>query len=210
MIYKNALSAGGVFSTTADLDKFSRMLFSSDENSLLSKESKENLLKGGFGLWTFSDENKKILDQSCHYMYGDIPGFHSVIAYYPESDLSLIMLTSRDGRPYKKIALDLARIAMNESVDSPGFSPSRKDLMENQKFSGKFFCDPVEYEFKVDEKSQLYLFAGGNDVKLIQTSPKRFCGMTKLEEYEFKITGNQVELEIRRNGNPPQIAKGQE
>lgn len=161
MIYKNALSAGGVFSTTADLDQFSKKLFSSDENSLLSKESKEKLLKGGFGLWTFSDENKKILDQTCHYMYGDIPGFHSVIAYYPQSDLSLIMLTSRQGCPYRKIALDLARIAMNKKVDSPGFKPTDNDLTEMYTFCGKFFCYPVEYEFKINEKSQLLCLSWG-------------------------------------------------
>lgn len=52
-----------------------------------------------------------------------------------------------------------------------------------------------------------YVLAGGNEVNLIQLGSKKFCGTTKLEEYEFKITNNEVGLEIRRNGNASLIAK---
>jgi CubicO group peptidase (beta-lactamase class C family) len=94
---ENWYSAGAMFSTCADLQKFSRALYS---GKLLKQESMEQLLvpgldQYGFGIWVY-DQEVKNRQYKVYKRPGDIMGSRTQFVYLPELDLSIIMLANPD------------------------------------------------------------------------------------------------------------------
>jgi CubicO group peptidase (beta-lactamase class C family) len=94
---ENWYSAGAMFSTSADLQNFSRALYS---GKLLNQESMDQLLmpgldQYGFGIWVYQQEVK-----SRHYKVykrpGEIMGSNAQFVYLPEQDIFIIMLANTD------------------------------------------------------------------------------------------------------------------
>jgi CubicO group peptidase (beta-lactamase class C family) len=94
---QNWYSAGAMYSTTSDLDKFSDALFS---GKLLNNESLYLMLKPGldgygFGMWIYDfDTNGKkfrVIKRP-----GDIMGSRAMFVYLPEQSLSVIILANTD------------------------------------------------------------------------------------------------------------------
>lgn len=94
---ENWYSAGAMFSTCADLQKFSRALYS---GKLLTQESMDQLLmpgldQYGFGLWVYDQE----VNDRPYKVYkrpGEIMGSNAQFVYLPELDISIIMLANTD------------------------------------------------------------------------------------------------------------------
>ena len=94
---ENWYSAGAMFSTCSDLQKFSRALYS---GKLLNQESMDAMLKPGldqygFGLWIYQQEINKH-QYRVYKRPGDIMGSKAQLVYLPEQDLSIIMLANTD------------------------------------------------------------------------------------------------------------------
>ena len=86
-------SAGGMISNTEDLNKWQESLFSNFlRQDLLKTMLTPGLDNYGLGFWiTDSKLGKKI------WHTGGIDGFRSMISYYPDRDLRVILLANREG-----------------------------------------------------------------------------------------------------------------
>jgi len=94
---QNWYSAGAMYSTTSDLSKFSKALFS---YKLVKKETLELILQPGledygFGLWIYdksvNEKKFKVIKRP-----GDIMGAQAMYIYLPELKLSVIILANTD------------------------------------------------------------------------------------------------------------------
>jgi CubicO group peptidase (beta-lactamase class C family) len=107
---QNWYSAGAMYSTTSDLSRFSKALFS---YKLVKKETIELMLQPGledygFGLWIYNmavkDKKYRIIKRP-----GDIMGAQAMFIYLPEIKLSLIILANTDSVKLDDMADEIIR-----------------------------------------------------------------------------------------------------
>ncbi|MEM1336804.1 MAG: serine hydrolase domain-containing protein [Bacteroidota bacterium] len=104
-------SAGGMIATTENLDRWQKKLFSSFlRKELLKEMTTPGLDNYGFGFWiTVSKLGRKI------WHTGGIDGFRSMMSYYPEKDIRIVILTNREGYKVKQLeATILATLLANK------------------------------------------------------------------------------------------------
>ncbi|MEO1621235.1 MAG: serine hydrolase domain-containing protein [Cyanobacteria bacterium J06632_3] len=130
--------AGGLYSTTADLARWTQWLHrqaaeSSVESSVLSTATKEMLMQPavlvepetsddtfyGYGIVIDSQFGQRHVHHS-----GRINGFESSLAHFPESLLTIVVLSNLENGIAFRIAEDLAAIAF----DSPYQLPERDEM----------------------------------------------------------------------------------
>lgn len=92
-------AAGSMVSTLDDLQKWESALL----NGFISQEKLDEMTTSGlndygFGLWIDDDEGTKRIWHT-----GGIDGYRSMMTYYPERDLNIIILTSVEGYPVKQM-----------------------------------------------------------------------------------------------------------
>jgi CubicO group peptidase (beta-lactamase class C family) len=109
-------SAGGLYSTTEDLLRWERGLFG---GKLLSPMSLKLMLtpfknEYAFGLFVASVNGHQQIDHG-----GRIPGFDTALIYYPEDDLTVVVLGNTDVDSSPKIALALGTLALERKVALP-------------------------------------------------------------------------------------------
>lgn len=110
-------AAGGIFSTTSDLQKWTRAI---KYKQIISESSWKqmftpHLANYGFGWWINNFYDKR------YYMHsGNLPGFQSSLTYYPDEDASIILLqnsgtgSSGDGAGLLLLQTGLASILFNK------------------------------------------------------------------------------------------------
>lgn len=110
------LSAGGLYSTTGDLLRWEQGLFG---GKLLSRDSLQKMTTPfknnyAFGLQVHTANGHKVIDHG-----GGIEGFNTLLAYYPDDKLTVIVLANLNGQAAGEIALQLAEVAHGEKVVLP-------------------------------------------------------------------------------------------
>ena len=105
--------AGGLYSTTEDLLKWEQGLFG---GKLLKAASLEEMITPfkddyAFGLGVRMVGGHKLIDHG-----GGIEGFNTLLAYYPEDKLTLVVLANVNGRAPEEIATKLAAVCHGETV----------------------------------------------------------------------------------------------
>src|SRR5438874_8823192 len=115
-------SAGALYSTTEDLLKWERGLFT---GKLLSATSLKEMITPfkenyGFGLFISTVKGHKKIDHG-----GGIEGFNTEIAYWPDDQLSVIVLANLNGSAPDEIANQVAATIHGEKVVLPS---ERKEI----------------------------------------------------------------------------------
>jgi CubicO group peptidase (beta-lactamase class C family) len=126
--------AGAFYSTTHDLLAWEQGLF---EGRLLKPASLKKMItafregwgpgapfKGGYGMGVYvgvSLDGKREISHT-----GDIPGFMSLMAAYPDDKLYVIVLTNIQSAPFGEVANRLTDIALGKAVTLPS---ERKEIM---------------------------------------------------------------------------------
>ncbi len=115
-------SAGGLYSTTEDLLKWERGLFG---GKVLSAESLKEMTTPfkddyAFGLMVRTVNGRKEIDHG-----GGIQGFNTEMAYWPEDQLTVIVLGNLNGNAPGEIATQLAATIHGEKVMLPS---ERKEI----------------------------------------------------------------------------------
>lgn len=107
------LSAGGLYSTTEDLLRWEQGLFGGKLLSPASLKRMTTPFKGdyGFGLVIRSVNGHEEIRHA-----GGIEGFNTMLAYYPEDKLTVIVLANMNGSAPQEIASDLHTLAEGGSV----------------------------------------------------------------------------------------------
>lgn len=122
--------AGGLYSTVADLALWQQSILGNNPEQQVLSDSSVTLLSTsvvkmdgpgdaldafyGYGLVHDSHLGRQRI---CH--DGGIPGFRSMLAYYPGNSLTISLLTNLDNTPPNKAAADLAAIILGEPYELP-------------------------------------------------------------------------------------------
>jgi CubicO group peptidase (beta-lactamase class C family) len=108
-------AAGGLYSTTNDLLTWQRALYG---GRVLSKASAAKMVTPGAGNYglgvTVSAAGRRVYQHG-----GSINGFASMLAYYPETEMSVVVLSNVEGPMAGSIAAGLGAVAHGDSVQLP-------------------------------------------------------------------------------------------
>lgn len=112
-----AYAAGSLYSTTNDLYKWERAIYT---NKILSPESWKAVFtpykrKYGYG-WTIDSTHGRLTTAHS----GGIDGFTSYLLRFPQEELVVIMMDNTMGTNLTKISRSLAAIVLNEPYEIPG------------------------------------------------------------------------------------------
>jgi len=107
------LSAGGLYSTTEDLLRWEQALFGGKVLSAasLAKMTTPNKADYAFGLMVHTLRGRKVIEHG-----GGIEGFNTVLRYFPEDKLTVIVLGNQNGGVPDAIGRSLASVAHGEKV----------------------------------------------------------------------------------------------
>ena len=106
-------SAGALYSTTRDLLKWEQGLFGGKVLSAASLKKMTTPFKNdyAFGLEVHKVDGQEVIEHG-----GGIEGFNTMLAYYPEDKLTLIVLGNVNGRAPDEIARDLGMLVHGGKV----------------------------------------------------------------------------------------------
>lgn len=109
--------AGALYSTTGDLWKWEQGLFGGKllQPASLAKMTTPFKNDYAFGLGVRTVNGRKVIDHG-----GGIEGFNTMLAYYPEDKLTVVVLANVNGNTPNQIATQLAAVAHGETVKLPG------------------------------------------------------------------------------------------
>ena len=115
-------AAGALYSTTEDLLRWEQGLFG---GKLLSDASLRKMTtpfkdKYAFGLEVREEKGRRVIQHG-----GGIEGFNTLLAYYPEDKLTVVVLGNLNGSAPGEIAAKLAAVAHGEQVQLPS---ERKEI----------------------------------------------------------------------------------
>ncbi|MGD8191275.1 serine hydrolase domain-containing protein [Brevibacillus ginsengisoli] len=114
-----ALGAYGLYSTVEDLYRWDQALYT---DQLLTQASREKMftaympIYGGYG-WHISQPEIGGNKRARISHLGDVSGFHNHIARFVEDQVTVIVLSNVGLTPVEQISMDLAKIALGESVE---------------------------------------------------------------------------------------------
>jgi CubicO group peptidase (beta-lactamase class C family) len=120
-------SAGALYSTTGDLLLWEQGLFGGKVLSSASLQKMITPFKSdyAFGLGVHSANGRRVIDHN-----GGIEGFNTLLAYYPEDKLTVVVLANLNGQAPEQIGKQLADQAHGEKVT---LQSERKETMLDSK-----------------------------------------------------------------------------
>jgi CubicO group peptidase (beta-lactamase class C family) len=125
-------SAGGLYSTTEDLLRWEQRLFGGKLLSAASLTEMTTSFKNdyAFGLQVHTVDGHQVIDHG-----GGIEGFNTLLAYYPEDRLTVIVLGNVNGTAPEQIARDLGTLAEGGIVTLPS---ERKEVSIDPKIFDRY------------------------------------------------------------------------
>ena len=186
----NAHASGALYSTTGDLYKWDRALYT---EKLISKESRELMFTPfkdhyGFGWGIVHVFDRKMIAHS-----GEIDGFSSNISRFPDEDVCIIILSNFEHTPINRINKDIIAIVFGKEYKKPEVVQTVK-LPEKvlQSYTGKYEVKPG-FVFEVTlSNGRLYCQPTGQPkLKLIPVSETEFTLMQVDAKISFVKGANQ-------------------
>jgi CubicO group peptidase (beta-lactamase class C family) len=188
-------SAGGLYSTTEDLLRWERGLFGGKLLSPASLQKMTTPFKNNyaFGLQVHMVNGHKVIDHG-----GGIEGFNTMLAYYPEDKLTVVVLGNLSGQAPENIALKLAAVAQGEKVV---MISERKEITVNPKlfdgYVGRYQLAPSITTNVTQEGGHLFV---------------RLTGQPKFEvfpegerDYFLKVVDAQITFVIDSQGHATEL-----
>ncbi len=211
------VSAGGIFSTVADLSKLMTLQikahrdYAADKTDgflFLAKETKPffRQMKYGYGIFENGD----------NYGHGgDVDGFASAYTFVPKKNIGLIILTSSGGGWMGKFEDVIFKKISGDAVEMPAvrktISVSKEKL---DRYTGKYEFTDEKQVFTIvqnGEKLEAYIQGTFGPRELyFKSEHKLFAKTINLEfEFEFDERGNFSKITGRFNGREISIKKAE-
>jgi CubicO group peptidase (beta-lactamase class C family) len=194
--------AGALYSTTEDLLRWEQGLFGGKVLSTSSLEKMTTPFRSdyAFGLGVRTANGRKSIEHG-----GGIEGFNTMLAYYPESKLTVVVLGNLNGGAPTQIANQLARLVFGESVVLPS---ERKEITLDPKvltrFVGAYQMGPGTNMLITLENNQLISqMTNQGPVPIFPQSETVFFPKVVDAELEFSGSDPQARatlLTLRQNG----------
>ena len=196
--------AGALYSTTEDLLKWEESLFG---GKVLKPESLVKMTTPfkndyAFGLGVHTVNGRKVIDHN-----GGIEGFSTVLAYYPDDKLTVVVLENiTNAASPGEIANKLAALAHGETVSLPG---ERKEITLDAKTLGRYVgayrMDSGAVMLITLENGQLFSKLGNQQaIPIFPESKTMFFPKVVDAELEFAADDDQgrpTSLTLHQNGN---------
>lgn len=204
-------AAGAILSTLDDLSRYLRQIVdTTTAPSVRSQRLQRDRLTDGT-LLDYTLGGLIISDVSGHRKIGhsgDISGFAATMAYYPEDDLSIVILTNASGSPVPPASLErkFARIALKlPDPPKPEPMPPGGQLA---KLEGQYRFAPVRFRINdisirvKDGNLAVVLGTSGTApvIPLVHTGKNRFVSMVD-DEHVFTFDPRRKSLRMEYYGN---------
>jgi len=187
-------SAGFLYSTTGDLLKWEQALFAGKVISITSLHSMSTARLGeyGMGLFIRTADGHQIITHD-----GAIEGFESSLTYYPEKQLTIVVLGNVRTDAPQRIAVQLGKVAFGEKV----VLNSDRRIVEVQPsilagYIGHYSAPPFATTLSVESGHLIATAPNGRKYILYAQSPSSFFLKEIDVQFEFvrdpgsgKITG---------------------
>jgi CubicO group peptidase (beta-lactamase class C family) len=189
------LSAGALYSTTGDLLRWEQGLFGGKVLSPSSLQKMTTPFKNdyAFGLAVHMVNGRKLIDHG-----GGIEGFNTMLAYYPEEELTVIVLGNLNGPAPQEIALKLAAVVHGEKVVMP---PEHKEVRVDPKlfdgYIGRYELAPSFILTITREDDHLFEQATGQSKFQIYPESDR--------DYFLKVVDAQITFVTGVNGRATEL-----
>ena len=177
-------SAGALYSTTEDLLRWERGLFSGKLLSPASLAKMTTPFKDDYacGVGVRTVNGRRVIDHG-----GGIEGFNTFLAYYPDDKLTVVALSNLNGGAPQQIVSQLAAIARGEKVELPS---ERKEISVApnilEQFVGTYQLAPkVNMMITIESGQLISQVSGQGKVPLFATSETRFFPKVVDAEIEF-------------------------
>jgi CubicO group peptidase (beta-lactamase class C family) len=194
--------AGALYSTTEDLLKWEQGLFGGKVLQPASLKKMTTPFKDNyaFGLAVHSADGHQVIDHS-----GGIQGFNTELAYYPDEQLTVVVLANVVGTVPGEIAAKLAVLGRGETVT---LQSERKEIVLDPKtlpgYAGAYQLNPAAVMLVTLEGNQLLTKLGNQQpIPIYPESPTMF--FTKGIDAEIEFSNNDAQgrpgvLTLHQNG----------
>ena len=201
--YSLLKGAGDMYSTATDLVKWGNSFYS---HSLLSEKTTAPLFAPpintpqtgrdsyGYG-WYIHSEVPKKYDHG-----GGTWGYSSYLAIYPETQISIILLSNVSQLPVSSIASDLEKIVFEKPFQMPSSNVESTEQVELDRYIGTFISPSNHMKLMISKvKNRLYAKLGGNPpFEIYPKGNHQFFGKKVEVEFSFIlnegwVTGLQAE-----------------
>ena len=185
----NAHASGALYSTTEDLYKWDRTLYSEE---LISNDSKEEMFtvykdNYGYGWGIVNLFNHKMIGHS-----GEIDGYISSISRFVNDDICIIILSNFEQAPIGTITSDLAAIMFGEKYDIP-------EDIKTVKLSNTILNSYVgEYEL---QPGFVFSISFNDDKLFCQATVQPKLELTPISESEFMVKEANAKISFEKNTN---------
>jgi CubicO group peptidase (beta-lactamase class C family) len=124
--------AGALYSTTEDLLKWNQGLFGGKVLQAASFEKMTQPFKNKYalGLTVDTPGTRKVIQHG-----GGIEGFNTLLGYYPDDQLTVVVLANLNGPAPQQIATQLAAVAFGEAIKLPS---ERKEIAVDPKILKRY------------------------------------------------------------------------
>lgn len=111
-----AYAAGALYSTAGDLMTWDEALYT---DQLISGNSRQSMFTAYKGVVGYGWAIGTLFNRRMEHHNGEISGFVSNIARFPDQHVLIVVLSNRDGTQVDNITKDLAAITLGESYEMP-------------------------------------------------------------------------------------------
>ena len=194
--------AGALYSTTEDLLRWELGLFGGKVLSPSSLEKMTTPFKNdyAFGLQVHTVNGRKVIDHT-----GSINGFNTLLAYYPETKVTVASLGNLNGPAPAQIAIRLGALVHGENVT---LSSDRKEITLGPEVIGRYVgtyqLSPGSNMLITLEKNQLSSRLGNQQaLPIFPESETMFFAKAVNAQIEFAGTdaeGRPTQLTLHQNG----------
>ena len=211
--YSMLKGAGNMYSTSTDLLKWNNSFFS---NIILSekiktevfahqnKTTKKSRDSYGFGWYTKFDLPRK------QYHGGGTWGYSTYTAKYPDSNISIIILSNISKLPISSIASDVEKIVFRLPFEMPSIEEIIKESVNLEMYSGTFISNSSKMVLTITKvENSLYAQLRGNPPFEIYPKGDHQFFAKKIEiEFTFEIKNDLIiGLSAKRMGQQFQFKK---
>lgn len=192
--YSMLKGAGDLYSTATDLLKWNNAFLSGQLPNpvlmdTLRKTNSKDAIYYGFG-WYVSDEKPRKL-----YHGGGTWGYSTYTAFYPESGISIILLSNASTLPMTTIGRDVEQIVFGKPFLMPTVKRAiSTDSTTLERYTGKFVSDSKRMTLTITHSGKrLYAQLAGNPPFQIHPGGRhRFFGRKADVKFTFELEDNQI------------------
>ncbi len=192
-------SAGALYSTTGDLLRWEQGLFGGKVLSQASLAKMTTPFKNDYacGVAVHTVSGHKVIDHG-----GGIEGFNTFLAYYPEDELTVVVLANLNGNAPQEIATRLAAVAHGEKVELPS---ERKEITVAprilEQYIGTYELAPkINMTITLDGGQLISQVSGQGKVPLFAESEAKFFPKVVDAEIDFGKDDKGAYLVLHQGG----------